>query len=101
MQGIDLMGIPADAKNIREAHLFMNFIMRPEISAEITSYTHYPNPIPASNPFIDAKLKDHPLIFYPKSKWNVLMNPMPKSQDFRKSLVRQWVAFRAGLTLKK
>lgn len=101
MQGIDLMGIPRDAKNVTEAHLFMNFLMRPEIIAEITSYTHYPNAIPASNPFIDPKLKTNSLIFYPKSSWNLLMNPMPKSQEFRKASVRQWVAFRAGLQLNK
>lgn len=41
---IDSLAIPKDAKNVRAAHLFMDYIARPEISAKISKAFPYTNP---------------------------------------------------------
>lgn len=57
--------IPKNAKNIKEAELFMNFIMEPEISAEISRYFPYGNPNESAYQYIDKEiLKDEAV--YPK-----------------------------------
>lgn len=59
----DMMAIPADAKNAKNAHAFMNYIMRPEVIAPITDYVAYANPNPASNTLIDQDVLNNPSIY--------------------------------------
>jgi len=40
---VDGWVIPADAKNVKNAHLFMNYLMRPDVAANDTNYTNYTN----------------------------------------------------------
>lgn len=51
--------IPKDARNKKAAEQFINFILEPEISAEISSEFPYANPNKAAYPYMDqAILKD-------------------------------------------
>ena len=45
--------IPKDAKNVKAAHMFMDFIMQPEISADISKAFPYANPNIEAYPLID------------------------------------------------
>jgi putrescine transport system substrate-binding protein len=45
-QWFDMLAIPADAPNPENAHAFINFIMEPEVAADITNYVWYPNANP-------------------------------------------------------
>jgi hypothetical protein len=38
------MAIPKDAKNVANAHLFINYILRPEVAAALTNKVFYANP---------------------------------------------------------
>ena len=44
----DTMAIPKDAKNVENAHLFINYILRPEVHASLTNKVFYANPNAAS-----------------------------------------------------
>jgi spermidine/putrescine transport system permease protein len=48
--------IPEGAKNLKAAEQFINFIMEPEISAEISQYFPYGNPNTAAYPYIGDKI---------------------------------------------
>jgi len=48
--------IPKNAKNVQAAELFMDFIMQPEISAEISAEFPYGNPNVAAHEFIDEEI---------------------------------------------
>ncbi|MCP4788873.1 MAG: polyamine ABC transporter substrate-binding protein [Gammaproteobacteria bacterium] len=60
---IDMMGIPADAKNVGNAHKFLNYLMRPEVAADITNYVWYANANAASSVHIEQEILDHPGIY--------------------------------------
>ena len=47
-----MMAIPADAPNPENAHAFINFILDPEIAAEISEYVRYANPNLAANEYL-------------------------------------------------
>jgi putrescine transport system substrate-binding protein len=59
----DLLAIPVDAPNPGAAHAFINFLMEPEIIAEITNYVAYANANRASLPFVDEEILNDPGIF--------------------------------------
>ncbi|MGB1027352.1 MAG: polyamine ABC transporter substrate-binding protein [Rhodospirillaceae bacterium] len=59
----DMMAIPADAPNRDNAHAFIDFIMKPEIAADITNYVWYANANAASTPMIDEEVRTNPEIY--------------------------------------
>ena len=61
-----MMGIPADARNVDNAHKFINYILKPEVVAEITNYVWYSNPNLVANStegLIDAEILEDPAIY--------------------------------------
>jgi len=60
---IDMMGIPADAQNVENAHKFLDYLMRPEVTAAITNYVWYANANAAASAHIDQEILDHPGIY--------------------------------------
>ncbi len=61
----DNVAILADAQNVDNAKLFLNFIMDPENAAMISTYTGYPNSITGSAAFMSADLLAAPEMTIP------------------------------------
>jgi putrescine transport system substrate-binding protein len=59
----DMMAIPSDAKNVENAHKFINYIMRPQVAADITNYVWYSNPNQAANELVDPEIFEDPAIY--------------------------------------
>jgi putrescine transport system substrate-binding protein len=59
----DMMAIPSDAKNVSNAHKFINYILRPEVAADITNYVWYSNPNLAANELVDPEIFEDPAIY--------------------------------------
>ncbi len=59
----DMMAIPADAKNVLNAHKFINYILRPQVAADITNYVWYSNPNMAANELVDPEIFEDPAIY--------------------------------------
>ena len=60
--------IPKNAKNVQAAELFMDFIMQPEVSAEISAEFPYGNPNVAAHEFIDEEILSDEAV-YPKEEY--------------------------------
>lgn len=58
--------IPKTSKNTKAAELFINFIMEPEISAEISRSFPYGNPNTAAYPFIDKVIMGDKAVYPPE-----------------------------------
>jgi spermidine/putrescine-binding protein len=61
----DNMCIPKSAPNKYTAEVFIDFILRPEISAKLVNYLWYPSPNGAAEEFIDAEILNDPAIYPP------------------------------------
>lgn len=59
----DQMAIPVEAKNVEEAHTFLNYIMRPEVIAKATNYVYYANGNKASQPLLEEDLIQDPGVY--------------------------------------
>jgi len=60
---VDVMAIPADAKNVENAHLFINFFLRPESGAAMANEVNYPTGNKAALPLINEEIKSNETIF--------------------------------------
>jgi spermidine/putrescine transport system substrate-binding protein len=59
----DTFVIPANSPNKYTAELFLNFLMRAEISAKITNENLWSTPNEAALPFIEPDILNNPLVF--------------------------------------
>jgi len=60
---VDGVYMPADAPHKDNAYLFMNFLMRPEIAADIAEEVWYANVNKASWEFMSEEMRNHPAVF--------------------------------------
>ncbi|WP_291993976.1 polyamine ABC transporter substrate-binding protein [Candidatus Accumulibacter sp. ACC003] len=92
----DMMVIPADAKHPRNAHLFIDYLMQPEVAAANANAVHYPNGNLASEPFIKAEVKNDPSVF-PSAEVKAKLSPeLAVGDDYNRQLTRTWTRFQTG-----
>ena len=92
----DTMAIPADAKHPRNAHLFINYILRPEVHASLTNKVFYANPNKASLPFVKPDVAANKTIFLTADEMAGMTAPDSVPQDIRRVQTRTFTAFKAG-----
>ena len=90
------MAIPADAPNPEAAYKWMNFIMEPEITADITDYVSYANANLASMPFVDEAVKGDPSIFPPPEVMSKLFTTVTYGPRVDRTITRLWTKVRTG-----
>lgn len=59
----DTVAIPKDAKNPEEAHIFLNYLLRPDVIANITDYVAYANPNKSATTLVDEGIRENPGIY--------------------------------------
>jgi putrescine transport system substrate-binding protein len=92
----DTLAIPADAKHPRNAHAFIDYLLRPEVAALNSNFIHYANANLASTPLLDADLRNDPGI-YPTPEIKAKLHPnLAKSAEFTRLLNRSWTRFTTG-----
>ena len=64
---IDVMAIPKQARNVDNAHRFIDYLLDPKVIADITNVVNYANANAASTPLIDAAVSGDPGIYPPKT----------------------------------
>ncbi|TKT74142.1 polyamine ABC transporter substrate-binding protein [Aquamicrobium sp. LC103] len=92
----DQMAIPADAKNVEEAHEFLNFIMEPEVIAKATNYVYFANGNKASQEFIDKEILDDPSIYPDDEALAKLFTIQPYEPRFQRQVTRSWTKIVTG-----
>ncbi|MGX5726136.1 polyamine ABC transporter substrate-binding protein [Metapseudomonas otitidis] len=59
----DTLAIPADAANVKEAHAFINYLLRPEAIAKVTEEVGYANAVPASSDSIKPEVRNDQAVY--------------------------------------
>jgi putrescine transport system substrate-binding protein len=93
---VDMVGIPADAPHPRNALLWMNYLMRPDVAAGITNFINYPNGNLASLPLIDPSIKSDNGIYPDAQTRSRLVTPTAVPQEYSRLITREWTRFRTG-----
>jgi len=96
LQWFDLMAIPADAPHPEAAHAFINFIMDPQITADITNYVWYANANAASMPLVDTEISGDPAIFPPAEVTAKLFPSVVHDARTSRLMTRLWTTIRTG-----
>ena len=92
----DTMAIPADAPHPNNAHLWINYIMRPEVHAGLTNKVFYANPNKASLKFVRKDIAENKTVFLPEEDLKRMVPPQAVSAEIRRVITRTFTKFKTG-----
>jgi putrescine transport system substrate-binding protein len=92
----DVLAIPADAPHVRNAHLFINFLLRPEIAARNSNLIKYANSVLPSIQPLDLAVVNDPGVYPPPEVRARLTPERPRPVDYQRLLTRAWTRFKTG-----
>jgi putrescine transport system substrate-binding protein len=92
-----MLAIPKDAKNIDEAYVFIDYLLRPEVIAEITNYVAYANANKASTPLVDEAVRNNPNVYPSEEIKNKLLTAAVMPPKIDRVMTRVWTRIKTGL----
>ena len=92
----DMLAVPADAPHPNNAHLFINYLLEPEVIAAVSNYVFYANPNAASVEFVEAEILEDPGIYPPPEVKAKLYPDLAHSAEYTRNLTRTWTRFKTG-----
>ena len=92
----DMLAIPADAAHPKNAHLFIDYLLRPEVAARNSTFVHYAVSTSAAYPLVDAEVYNDRGV-YPSAETKAHLYPnLVRSPQFTRALNDVWTRFRTG-----
>jgi putrescine transport system substrate-binding protein len=92
----DVIAIPADAPHVRNAHLFINYLLRPDVAARNSNLIKYANAVLPDMQPLDAQVRNDPGV-YPPAEVRARLSPeRARPADYQRLLTRMWTRFKTG-----
>ncbi|MBF9233258.1 polyamine ABC transporter substrate-binding protein [Microvirga alba] len=92
----DSFAIPTDAKNVAEAHEFINFMMRPEIAAMNTNFVSYASGNLAAKQFVKPEILKDPGIYPDDATFKRLFTNTAYDERAQRTVTRLWTRVKTG-----
>ena len=92
----DVMAIPADAPHVEEAHIFLNYIMKPEVVAKASNFTAYANGNKASQQFVSKDVLNDPSVYPTDTVREKLFTLTPWDPKTQRVATRLWTKVTTG-----
>jgi putrescine transport system substrate-binding protein len=93
---VDGWFIPADAKIVENALLFLNYMMRPLVGANDSNYTWYATANRDSIPLIDAEVTGSPAAFPTTAQIAKMYTSQVLPRKIERVRTRTWTNFKAA-----
>ncbi|WP_043309692.1 polyamine ABC transporter substrate-binding protein [Pseudomonas sp. ML96] len=92
----DMMAIPKDAKNIDEAHAFINYLLQPQVIAPISDFVGYPNPNKDATALVAESIRNNPNLYPTAEAMQKLytLEPLPRAAE--RARTRAWSKIKTG-----
>ena len=88
--------IPKDAPHPGNAHLFIDYMMRPEVIAAVSNYTNYANGNAAALQLVDEAVRNDPGVYPPPEVRAVLAPDLTDTEETTRLMTRMWTRFMTG-----
>jgi putrescine transport system substrate-binding protein len=92
----DNFAIPADSKNVAEAHEFINFMMKPEIAAMNSNFVSYASGNQAAKQFIRPEILNDPGIYPDEATMKRLFTNTAYDERSQRTVTRLWTRVKTG-----
>ena len=92
----DNFAIPKDAKNVEEAHEFINYMLRPDAAARNSNFVSYANGNLASQKLIDKAILNDPTVYPDEATMKTLYTIIAHDQKTQRAMNRLWTKVKTG-----
>ena len=92
----DMLAIPADAANVKEAHAFINYLLEPAVIAEVSDYVGYANPNPKAGELMDQDVRNDEAVYPPQAVLDKLYISAELPTKVQRRMTRSWTRVKSG-----
>ncbi len=92
----DTLAIPRDAPHSANAHRFINYILSPQVIADISNFTGFANANAAATPLLKASIASDPAVYPPQQQRQRLFVQLEDAPEQTRAITRLWQKFKTG-----
>lgn len=96
LRAFDMLAMPADAPHPDNAHRFLDYILRADVSADITKFRRFPSANLAAEKLADPELHADPIVFPPPDTVARLKTHRAETLTYTRYANRAWTRIRTG-----
>jgi putrescine transport system substrate-binding protein len=90
----NMLAIPRDAPHAANAHLFLNYLMKPEVIAGITNFVGYANANLAATPLVDTSIANDTTSYPTPAQRETLFVQPASTPEQSRAMTRLWQKFK-------
>ena len=92
----DVLAIPKDATNVKEAHAFINYLLQPEVIAQVSDYVGYANPNPRSDTLMEQSIRTDAAVYPPQAVLDRTFVNFELPPKVQRLMTRSWTKVKTG-----
>ena len=92
----DMLAIPKDSKNVKEAHAFINYLLKPEVIAQVSDYVGYANPNPGSDKLMEQSIRTDEAVYPPQEVLDKTYVSIELPPNVQRLMTRSWTTVKTG-----
>lgn len=92
----DMLAIPVDASNPKEAHAFINYLLEPATIAGVSDYVGYANPNLKAGELMDQGIRHDDAVYPPQAVLDKLFISAELPVSVQRLMTRSWTKVKSG-----
>jgi putrescine transport system substrate-binding protein len=92
----DMLAIPKDAANAKEAHAFINYLLKPEVIAQVSDSVGYANPNPGSDKLMEQSIRTDASVYPPQAVLDKTYVSIELPPNIQRLMTRSWTKVKSG-----
>ncbi|MGH8081175.1 MAG: extracellular solute-binding protein, partial [Lysobacter sp.] len=93
---VDVIAVPKDSKHQGNAHAFINYLLDPKVSAQISNHVAYATANKDATTLVDPAIAQDPGVYPPEAVRAKLVDPRSLPEDVQRQRVRAWTSIKSG-----
>lgn len=92
----DMLAIPSDSKNLKQASAFINYMLDPQVIAKVSDQVGYANPNTKAGEFMDQDIRNNPAVYPPQAVLDRLFVNSELPPNVQRLMTRSWTKVKSG-----
>ncbi|VVP01107.1 Spermidine-binding periplasmic protein SpuE [Pseudomonas fluorescens] len=92
----DMLAIPKDSSNVKEAHAFINYLLKPEVIAQVSDSVGYANPNPGSDKLMEQSIRTDESVYPPQTVLDKTYVSVELPPNIQRLMTRSWTKVKSG-----
>ncbi|KAA0950392.1 MULTISPECIES: polyamine ABC transporter substrate-binding protein [unclassified Pseudomonas] len=92
----DVLAIPKDSTNVKEALAFINYLLKPEVIAQVSDYVGYANPNPGADTLMEQSIRTDEAVYPPQAVLDRTFVNGELPPKVQRLMTRSWTKVKSG-----